>query len=172
VHTVNYSEKASKELPPVSIGGDGASGFHFMGLALGGAKIGKIKAYRIGLLIMAVMLISLYFSSPSQVLVFYAQVFILGRWSREWGGKGFFSGVWASGQKLAYSVGPSIIGFALSLSGFTRGDVQPDSVAMGIRIVFCLFPALLLLLSFIPFNRYDLTEERFREIKQIIAGKS
>jgi Na+/melibiose symporter-like transporter len=79
VHTVNYSEKASKELPPVSIGGDGASGFHFMGLALGGAKIGKIKAYRIGLLIMAVMLISLYFSSPSQVLVFYAQVFILGR---------------------------------------------------------------------------------------------
>jgi Na+/melibiose symporter-like transporter len=58
------------------------------------------------------------------------------------------------------------------LSGFTRGDVQPDSVAMGIRIVFCLFPALLLLLSFIPFNRYDLTEERFREIKQIIAGKS
>jgi Na+/melibiose symporter-like transporter len=79
VHTVNYSEKTSKELPPVSIGGDGASGFRFMGLALGGAKIGKIKAYRIGLLIMSVMLVSLYFSSPSQVLVFYAQVFILGR---------------------------------------------------------------------------------------------
>jgi Na+/melibiose symporter-like transporter len=38
-------------------------------------------------------------------------------------------------------------------------------------IVFCLFPALLLLLGFIPFNRYDLTEERFGEIKQIIAGK-
>jgi glycoside/pentoside/hexuronide:cation symporter, GPH family len=157
-----------------------------------GAKIGKIKAYRIGLLIMAVMLASLYFSSPAQVLVFYAQVFVLGigfssfqlfpfsmlpdtiEYDQMKSGmrrEGIFAGVWTSGQKLAYSVGPSIVGFALSLSGFTRGDVQPDSVAMGMRIVFCLFPALLLLLSFIPFNRYDLTEERFREIKQIIAGE-
>jgi glycoside/pentoside/hexuronide:cation symporter, GPH family len=43
-----------------------------------GAKIGKIKTYRIGLLIMAMMLVPLYFSSPSQVVVFYAQVFLLG----------------------------------------------------------------------------------------------
>jgi glycoside/pentoside/hexuronide:cation symporter, GPH family len=157
-----------------------------------GAKIGKIKAYRIGLMIMAVMLLSLFFSTPSQVLLFYGQVLILGigfssfqlfpfsmlpdtiEYDQMKSGmrrEGIFAGVWTAGQKLAYSVGPGIIGFALSLSGFTRGDVQPDSVVTGIRIAFCLFPTLLLLLSFIPFNRYDLTEERFREIKQIIAGK-
>jgi glycoside/pentoside/hexuronide:cation symporter, GPH family len=157
-----------------------------------GAKIGKIKAYRIGLLILAVMLGSMFFSSSSQVLLFYGQVFILGigfssfqlfpfamlpdtiEFDQMKSGmrrEGIFSGVWTSGQKLAYSVGPGIIGFALSLSGFTRGDVQPESVTAGIRIVFCLIPAILVLLSFIPFNRYDLTEERFMEIKKIIAGK-
>jgi glycoside/pentoside/hexuronide:cation symporter, GPH family len=159
-----------------------------------GAKIGKIKAYRIGLLILAVMLASLYFSSPAQVLLFYVQVLVLGigfssfqlfpfsmlpdtiEYDQMKSGmrrEGIFSGVWASGQKLAYSVGPGIVGFALSLSGFITGsDVQPESVAMGIRIVFCLLPVLLLLLSFIPFNRYDLTEERFKEIKAVIAGKA
>ena len=156
-----------------------------------GAKLGKIKAYRIGLLIITVMLISLFFTASSQVVLFYVQVFILGigfssfqlfpfsmlpdtiEYDQMKSGmrrEGIFSGVWASGQKLAYSFGPGIVGFALSLSGFTRGDVQPQSVETGIRIVFCLFPAFALLLSFLPFSRYDLTEERFKEIKNIIAG--
>ena len=157
-----------------------------------GAKLGKIKAYRIGLLILTVMLISIFFTTSAQVLLFYVQVFLLGigfssfqlfpfsmlpdtiEYDQMKSGmrrEGIFSGVWTSGQKLAYSVGPSIVGFALSLSGFTQGDVQPESVELGIRIVFCLFPAFTLLLSFFPFARYDLTEERFKEIKRIIAGE-
>ena len=83
--------------------------------------------------------------------------------------EGTFSGFWASGQKMAYSVGPAIVGFALSLSGFTRSGEQPRSVELGIRLVFCLFPSLMLLLSFIPFRKYDLTEKRFEEIKKIIG---
>ncbi len=158
-----------------------------------GAKLGKIKAYRIGLIILSVMLISTFFTTSSQVALFYVQVFILGigfssfqlfpfsmlpdtiEYDQMKSGlrrEGIFSGVWASGQKLAYSVGPSIVGFALALSGFTQGDVQPESVETGIRIVFCLFPALTLLLSFLPFARYDLTEGRFLEIKRAMGIKS
>jgi glycoside/pentoside/hexuronide:cation symporter, GPH family len=154
-----------------------------------GAKIGKIKAYRAGLLILAVMLISTFSTTSNQVPLFYVQVFILGigfssfqlfpfsmlpdtvEYDQMKSGlrrEGIFSGVWASGQKLAYSVGPSIVGFALALSGFTKGDLQPESVETGIRIVFCLFPAFTLLLSYLPFSRYDLTEERFKEIKRLI----
>jgi len=69
---------------------------------------------------------------------------------------------------VSYSLGPPIGGFTLSLSGFVKEGVQPDSVDLGIRIAFCPFPALLILLSFIPFYKYDLTEERFEEIKGII----
>lgn len=154
-----------------------------------GARLGKIKAYRIGILIIAVMLISIFFTTSSQVIWFYVQVFLLGigfssfqlfpfsmlpdtiEYDQMESGlrrEGIFSGVWSSGQKLAYSVGPSIVGFALALSGFTTGAVQPESVETGIRIVFCLIPALVFLLSFLPFTRYDLTAERFKEIKVII----
>lgn len=156
-----------------------------------GVKLGKIKAYRIGMLILTAMLISIFFTTSSQVILFYVQLFILGigfssfqlfpfsmlpdtiEYDQMKSGlrrEGIFSGIWTAGQKLAYSVGPSVVGFALALSGFTTGEVQPESVVTGIRIVFCLFPAFALLLSFLPFARYDLTEERFKEIKKIITG--
>ncbi|MBN1531552.1 MAG: MFS transporter [Spirochaetes bacterium] len=157
-----------------------------------GVRLGKIRAYRIGLMLIAVMLVSTFFTTPSQLALFYVQIVLLGigfssfqlfpfsmlpdtiEYDEMRSGlrrEGIFSGVWASGQKMAYSVGPSIVGFGLALSGFTRGDVQPESVETGIRIVFCLFPAAMLLLSYVPFGRYDLTEARFREIKEIIAKK-
>ena len=84
--------------------------------------------------------------------------------------EGVFSGSWAAGQKIAYSVGPSIVGFGLSMSGFVSDGPQPGSVETGIRVVFCLFPGLMMLLSFIPFRKYDLTEEKFEEIKQRISA--
>jgi len=154
-----------------------------------GRKLGKIKAYRIGLLIITVMLVSTFFTQPSQLAFFYIQIFVLGigfssfqlfpfsmlpdtvEYDQMKSGlrrEGIFAGVWASGQKTAYSVGPSIVGFALALSGFTGSQTQPQSVELGVRVVFCLFPALALLLSLIPFAKYDLTEERFLEIQRTI----
>lgn len=154
-----------------------------------GMRMGKIRAYRIGLVIFTVMQLSLFFTPSSQMVLFYIQVFLLGigfssfqlfpfsmlpdtiEFDEMQSGmrrEGVFSGMWSSGQKIAYSVGPPIVGFTLSLSGFVREGVQPDSVDLGVRIAFCLFPAIVVLLSFIPFHKYDLTEERFEEIKGLI----
>jgi len=85
--------------------------------------------------------------------------------------EGIFSGIWASGQKTAYAVGPGIVGVALSLSGFKADAMQPEAVETGIRVVFCIFTSLMLLISLIPFARYDLTEEKFEAIKQMIRKK-
>jgi len=156
-----------------------------------GVKLGKIKAYKLGIGILTVMLFSLLFTQPDQELLFFIQMFLLGigfssfqlfpfsmlpdtieydelqsKLRRE----GIFSGVWASGQKTAYAVGPSLIGFTLSLSGFALGAEQPASVVSGIRLIFCVFTALLFLLSLIPFKAYDLTETRFAEIKTRIKS--
>jgi len=144
-----------------------------------GVKFGKIKSYTIGLCILSIMLFSLFFTQPSQLNLFYFQVFLLGigfssfqlfpfsmlpdtiEFDELQSGlrrEGVFSGIWASGQKTAYSVGPSIVGFALSLSGFEAADVlQPESVATGIRVVFCIFTSAMVILSLIPFFKYDLT---------------
>ncbi|MFH2067290.1 MAG: glycoside-pentoside-hexuronide (GPH):cation symporter [Pseudomonadota bacterium] len=157
-----------------------------------GVKLGKIRAYSIGLCILSFMLFSLFFTQPSQVSLFYFQIFLLGigfssfqlfpfsmlpdtiEFDELQSGmrrEGIFSGIWSCGQKTAYSVGPSIVGFALSLSGFDVDAIQPESVETGIRIVFCIFTAVTVLFSLIPFTKYDLTEEKFENIKQMIRQK-
>jgi len=158
-----------------------------------GIKLGKIKAYGFGITILVVMLLSLFFTPPSQPIMFFVQMFLLGigfssfqlfpfsmlpdtiefdELQSNMRREGIFSGVWASGQKTAYAVGPSIIGFTLSLSGFVLAPEQPESVITGIRLVFCLGTAVFFLLSLIPFMRYDLTESRFSEIKTSINEKN
>jgi len=158
-----------------------------------GKKLGKIKSYYIGLAIFTLSMGSLFFTSASQLWLFYAQVFIAGigfssfqlfpfsmlpdtiEYDQLQSGmrrEGIFSGMWSSGQKIAYSVGPPIVGFALALSGFVMDGVQPESVATGVRIVFCLFPAAMILLSFLPFSKYKMTEEEFEKVKAKISGIS
>ncbi len=154
-----------------------------------GIKFGKIKSYMFGLGIFSLMLTSLFLTGPSQLPVFYGQMVLIGigfssyqlfpfsmlpdtiEFDEMQSGmrrEGIFSGSWAAGQKIAFAVGPSIVGFALSLSGFVKEGPQPESVDLGIRIVFCLFPPLMILLSYIPFLKYDLTEEKFEAIKKKI----
>jgi Na+/melibiose symporter-like transporter len=77
--------------------------------------------------------------------------------------------MWSAGQKIAYSVGPPIVGFALALSGFVREGPQPESLNTGVRAIFCLFPAAMILLSFLPFRKYNLTEEEFERVKAHIS---
>jgi Na+/melibiose symporter-like transporter len=57
------------------------------------------------------------------------------------------------------------------LSGFVREGVQPESLAVGVRVIFCLFPALMILIGFLPFSRYRLTEEEFERVKEKIAQR-
>jgi GPH family glycoside/pentoside/hexuronide:cation symporter len=155
-----------------------------------GKRLGKIKSYYIGLAIFTLSMASLFFTSASQLWLFYAQVFVAGigfssfqlfpfsmlpdtiEYDQMQSGmrrEGIFSGMWSAGQKIAYSVGPPIVGFALALSGFVMEGVQPESVANGVRIIFCIFPAAMVLLSFLPFSKYKVTEEEFEKVKAKIA---
>jgi len=156
-----------------------------------GKRLGKIKSYYIGLAIFTLAMGSLFFTGSSQLVMFYAQVFVAGigfssfqlfpfsmlpdtvEYDQLQSGmrrEGIFSGMWSAGQKIAYSVGPPIVGFALALSGFVTEGVQPQSVATGVRIIFCLFPAAMILLSFLPFSKYKMTEEEFEKVKSKIAA--
>jgi len=158
-----------------------------------GKRLGKIRSYRIGLVFFTVMMGSLFFTSPSLLWLFYVQIFLAGigfssfqlfpfsmlpdtvEYDQMQSGlrrEGIFSGMWSSGQKIAYSVGPPIVGFALALSGFVKEGPQPDSLSVGVRAVFCLFPAAVILLSFVPFHKYTLTEQEFERVKALIAEKS
>jgi len=155
-----------------------------------GKKFGKIKSYYIGLAIFTAMMGSLFFTSPALLWLFYVQVCLAGigfssfqlfpfsmlpdtiEYDEMQSGlrrEGVFSGMWSAGQKIAYSMGPPIVGFALALSGFVADGTQPETVSTGVRIIFCLFPAAMVLLSFFPFSKYTLTEEEFEKVKSQIS---
>lgn len=159
-----------------------------------GKRLGKIKSYYIGLTIFTIMQLSLFFTRPDFLFLFYIQIFLLGigfssfqlfpfsmlpdtiEYDQMRSGmrrEGVFSGMWSSGQKIAYSVGPAIVGLVLAAYNYDKslGYDQPESVAMGVKLVFCVFPAVMIFLSFIPFSRYGLTEEKFEEIKRVIVER-
>jgi Na+/melibiose symporter-like transporter len=157
-----------------------------------GKRLGKIKSYFIGLAIFTVFMASLFFTSPALLWLFYVQVFLAGigfssfqlfpfsmlpdtiEYDQMQSGlrrEGVFSGMWSAGQKIAYAISPAIVGYALALSGFVKEGVQPESLNIGVRAIFCLFPAAMILLSFWPFSKYTLTEEEFEQVKAKIAGK-
>jgi len=155
-----------------------------------GKRFGKIRSYYFGLALFTIMMGSLFFTSPSLLWLFYVQVFLAGigfssfqlfpfsmlpdtiEYDQMQSGlrrEGVFSGMWSAGQKIAYSVGPPIVGFALALSGFVTEGPQPGSLDIGVRAIFCLFPAAMILLSFLPFRKYTLTEEEFERVKAQIS---
>jgi glycoside/pentoside/hexuronide:cation symporter, GPH family len=144
------------------------------------------------LTIFTVMIGSLFFTNAEMLWLFYTQIFLAGvgfssfqlfpfsmlpdtvEYDEMQSGlrrEGVFSGMWSAGQKIAYSVGPPIVGFALALSGFVSEGVQPESMVIGVRVIFCLFPALMILLSFLPFSKYRLTEKEFERVKEKIAQR-
>ncbi len=157
-----------------------------------GNRAGKIRAFRIGLLILAAGLASLFFTQSDQVELFYAQIVLVGlgfssfqlfpfsmlpdtvEYDESRSGlrrEGIFSGFWASGQKIGYAMGPAIVGAVLSASGFAKdAALQSDAVVLGVRIAFCLFPPAAILVSLLIFRKYNLTEEKFEEIKREIAA--
>lgn len=148
-------------------------------------KVGKIRAYKGGIIFLALILLSLCFATSQYPVVFYGQVFLLGvgfscfqilPWSmlpdtveidemnsgmrRE----GVFSGIWTASQKIAFGVSPGIVGLTLSISGYSHGQAHSPSVSTGMKVIFCVVTSILFLVSFLPLNKYDITEEKFIKI--------
>lgn len=83
---------------------------------------------------------------------------------------GVFTGVWAAGETVGLALGPAIVGLILAVTGFVPSEAgesvaQPGTAINGIVVSFSLLPALLLVASLPILRRYDLTENRLRELR-------
>ena len=157
-------------------------------------KVGKVTAYFSGVLLFSCALLGTLAAGPGSMGLFYGLLagcgvgcgaFYLFPFSmlpdtidhdelstgarRE----GVFNGIWASGQKTAYSLAPAMVGLAMQLSGFEpnlpEGQAQGPSASLGIRLVFCVVPAVCFLASLLVLRKYELSESRFNEMKQKLA---
>lgn len=89
--------------------------------------------------------------------------------------EGVIFGAWAFCRKFGMTAGAFLVSLVLSASGFVHGagaDAQPESALMGIRFGYALLPICLWLVALVLLGRYQLTEQKFNEIKAQIAAKT
>ena len=80
--------------------------------------------------------------------------------------EGAIFGAWAFCRKAGMAGGAFLTSIILSLFGFVSGGAeQPESAMLGVRIAFSAMPFLLWIAAYKRLGRYDLTEERFNEIR-------
>ncbi|MFV8751330.1 MFS transporter [Nannocystaceae bacterium ST9] len=153
-------------------------------------RIGKLHGYIVAMLLFGGFGASLWFASPSNLVLVYLQVAMMGvGWAgtelfpfsmlpdviaadRDASGhrrEGVFTGLWMAVDKGALAIGALVASLVLDGSGFieTRaGEIvtQPESALTGIRIGTALLPALFVALSLPIVRRYALARETAREV--------
>jgi sugar (glycoside-pentoside-hexuronide) transporter len=152
-------------------------------------RLGKRNAYSIGLMLAALVALSLLFVSPSLAWLLLGIVVIGGLID---GGnqllpnamvpdsvevdeaatgerrEGAIFGAWSFCLKLGMTMGAFAVSLGLSAFGFAGGAppaAQSDMAILGIRLMYAGLPALLWIASVLLLSRYNLTEERFEALK-------
>jgi Na+/melibiose symporter-like transporter len=74
--------------------------------------------------------------------------------------EGLLSGLWVASEKAGLALGPLMTGVVLDLSGFvaSHGQSVPQSTSaqLGIRIAYCVIPAIVMLFSLVLLRGFRL----------------
>jgi GPH family glycoside/pentoside/hexuronide:cation symporter len=73
--------------------------------------------------------------------------------------EGLYFGVWSFIGKLTGALGIALGGWSLALFGYREGVAQTPTALLGIRLFFCLIPAIILIASTPLLFRYPITKE-------------
>lgn len=143
-------------------------------------KIGKNKAYALGLVIASLALLSAFFLPNRITMLIYGVAFIAGLgFSSQWvcphsmipdvieydelatgeRREGIFYGMWGMAGKVTGALGAALCGWGLKLFGYVEGAQQTATSLFGIRFLFAVVPAVLLLVCVPLLIKYPITRE-------------
>lgn len=152
-------------------------------------KIGKAKAYALGLAIASAALIVVFLlpGGPNPMIFLLAAIAGLG-FSAQWvcphsmipdvieydelitgeRREGVYYGVHATSGKITGALASAACGWGLELGNYVDnlqpGEVQPDGAVLSIRIMFALIPAIFLLVCVPLLLKYPITRESHAEV--------
>lgn len=152
-------------------------------------KIGKAKAYALGLTIASAALIVVFLlpGGPNPMIFLLAAIAGLG-FSAQWvcphsmipdvieydelmtgeRREGVYYGVHATSGKITGALASAACGWGLELGNYVDnlqpGEVQPDGAVLSIRIMFALIPAIFLLICVPLLLKYPITRESHAEV--------
>ena len=143
-------------------------------------KLGKAKTYALGLMIACAALIAAFFLPNRENAAIYIISFVAGLgFSSQWvcphsmmpdvieydelvtgeRREGIYYGMSAMAGKVTGALGSAICGWGLKLSGYVEGGKQTSEALAGIRTLFALLPAVLLLVCVPLLIKYPITRE-------------
>ncbi len=156
-------------------------------------KIGKGKAYAVGLTIASLAVASGFFlpygrSSLIYVIAFFAGMGFSAQWVCPWSmlpdvvefdeiktgerREGMFYGMWAFITKFTNALGIAVSGWSLSLFGYIPGIMQTDTALLGIRMFFCIVPGVVILLSLPLLIWYPITRQSHARLLEELKAQS
>ena len=159
-------------------------------------KIGKAKAYALGLTIASAALIVVFLlpGGPNPMIFLLAAIAGLG-FSAQWvcphsmipdvieydelmtgeRREGVYYGVHATSGKITGALASAACGWGLELGGYLEtlevGQSQPDGAVLAIRIMFALIPAIFLLICVPLLRKYPITRESHAEVMRQLAER-
>jgi len=147
--------------------------------------IGKSKAYALGLIIACAGLLASFFLPNGMTPIIYVIAFVTGMgFSSQWvcphsmipdvieydelttcqRREGIFYGMWGMTGKVTGALGVAICGWGLKLFGYVQGAPQTETSLLGIRLMFSVLPAVLLLICVPLLIRYPITRESHAKV--------
>jgi len=154
--------------------------------ALVSRRMGKKWSYFIGIGILSVSMIGIFFINPGNLLVLYILTACAGlgfstEFVNPWAmmpdtieyneyaagkrNEGIFYGMVGFGPKLSGALAGLLVGWALSLSRYVPNlETQSEGTLLGIRVIFCLAPILFTALGMIAIAMYPISHKRYQEI--------
>lgn len=107
--------------------------------------------------------------TPALVWAMYADTADYGEWRfhRRTTGLVFSAALFA--QKMGLAIGSAIAGWCLAYYGFKANEVQNEHALFGIRVLFCLVPAIFALLNVVALFLYPLNDKTVKTIEEELA---
>lgn len=156
-------------------------------------KLGKAKTYALGISIACVALIAGFFLPNRETLAIYAICAVAGigfssqwvcphamipdvieydQWMTGERRDGVYYGMWGMVGKVTGALGTAICGWGLKLTGYVEGVAQTPMALLGIRVMFTILPAVLLLICVPLLIRYPITKKSHAKIMEDIEQRS
>ncbi|MEA3223658.1 MAG: MFS transporter [Thermodesulfobacteriota bacterium] len=148
-------------------------------------KIGKKLAYCLGMGILAVVLVFIFFLKPDQIVLMYFLIVGAGiglstnyvlpwaivpdtiEYDELYTGKrreGLFYGLWNLGTKLASAAAIMVVGMVMSLTGYVANVPQSSNALLGIRVLMSFIPVAIIIVGIVVLSFYPITKKRYEEI--------
>lgn len=189
---LKYQANMEEQMPFVMLAMLATIGLFLYPMKMIADRIGKGRAYALGLAVAAAAVLTLFFVPPGPTPYVYVAAFIAGmglssQWVCPWSmmpdvveideaatgerREGIYYGMWNFVTKFANALAIAAAGWMLTGFGYVPNVAQSALTLLGIRILFCLVPVAMFILTMPLLINYPITRESHARLVAELRSK-